>query len=290
MKIEELRIPAPWGHIAAKSWGCSNDYVILVHGNGDNAGGFDGLIPLLPSNYTYISIDLPGHGLSPPFPKSHPVHVLDIVLVIKIVFNYFEKNDYVLIGHSMGAISSMLYTMIYPDKVKKLVTLDMAGPYSYSPVQYANILLNQFVLVDEVNLNKNAKKCLSFEEWTTKLMKIRGLNKKAAESLMTRMLRLSDNDLYYIEYDKRGKSIIGHDGLKDHVIEMYKERPIKCPFLIILSTQFPTNMVYLDLRRFLTKKGVKIEIVNGNHDVHINYPEILSGFVSSFLISTQNKL
>lgn len=50
------------GSIAAKWWGSKTKRpIILAHGWQDNAGSFDTLIPLLPSEFSYLAIDFPGH-------------------------------------------------------------------------------------------------------------------------------------------------------------------------------------------------------------------------------------
>ena len=64
---DELRFNVPSGVIAAKSWGCRHGAPILVglHGYLDNAASFDNLAPFLCSQgYSFVSLDLPGHGLS----------------------------------------------------------------------------------------------------------------------------------------------------------------------------------------------------------------------------------
>lgn len=51
----------------------------MVHGWQDNAGSFDTLIPLLPSNFSYLAIDLPGHGLSSHSPIGAYYRYVDFV-------------------------------------------------------------------------------------------------------------------------------------------------------------------------------------------------------------------
>jgi pimeloyl-ACP methyl ester carboxylesterase len=42
--------------------------VFAIHGWLDNAGTFDTLIPLLPKDLRIVAVEMPGHGLSDPFP------------------------------------------------------------------------------------------------------------------------------------------------------------------------------------------------------------------------------
>lgn len=53
-----------------KWWGPRDKQpIIAIHGWQDNAGTFDPLIELLPTNLSILCIDLPGHGRSSHIPK-----------------------------------------------------------------------------------------------------------------------------------------------------------------------------------------------------------------------------
>src|SRR5436190_192660 len=82
----EMKIPVPYGYIAAKVWGTLNQdsiKVIAMHGYMDNAGTFDRLIPLLPENYYVVAFDLPGHGFSSHVPYGKCSIVLNHRLIAK---------------------------------------------------------------------------------------------------------------------------------------------------------------------------------------------------------------
>lgn len=54
----------------AKWWGSKDKQpIIAIHGWQDNAGTFDPLVELLPTNLSILCIDLPGHGRSSHIPK-----------------------------------------------------------------------------------------------------------------------------------------------------------------------------------------------------------------------------
>ena len=55
--------------IKARIWGPKDGRpVFAIHGWLDNAGTFDALIPLLPKDLRVVAVEMPGHGLSDPFP------------------------------------------------------------------------------------------------------------------------------------------------------------------------------------------------------------------------------
>lgn len=59
----------------------------------DNAGTWDGVAPLLPKNFSLISIDFPGHGLSSPKPLGASSQFLDLVLVIERIVQHFGWKE-----------------------------------------------------------------------------------------------------------------------------------------------------------------------------------------------------
>ncbi|KAG6800186.1 serine hydrolase isoform X3 [Apis mellifera caucasica] len=81
--VEEIQIPVPWGYLSGKWWGPMDQQpIVAIHGWQDNAGTFDKLIPLLPSNVAILAIDLPGHGLSSHLPSGQFYYVFWDGLVI----------------------------------------------------------------------------------------------------------------------------------------------------------------------------------------------------------------
>lgn len=82
--FEEIRIPVPWGHIAGKWWGPTDQRpIVMLHGWQDNCGTFDRLVPLLPDNLSFLAVDFPGHGLSSHLPKGMFYHGIDSAIFIK---------------------------------------------------------------------------------------------------------------------------------------------------------------------------------------------------------------
>ncbi|CAG7820504.1 unnamed protein product, partial [Allacma fusca] len=74
---EEIRVPVPWGHVAGKAWGNKNGLPVLgIHGFLDNAGTFDTIAPLLLDSLYFVTLDLPGHGLSSRLPSGISYNIL----------------------------------------------------------------------------------------------------------------------------------------------------------------------------------------------------------------------
>lgn len=104
----------------------SNKTVLLIHGIGDNASrDWDEQLELLSPEYRIVTFDLPGFGRSEQGDKDYTPE--KYIKLIDYITTYYSANEFDLIGHSMGGALSLLYTSKYPEKVEKLVLVDVAG-------------------------------------------------------------------------------------------------------------------------------------------------------------------
>ncbi len=101
--------------------------LILVHGGLDHARNWDWVARALRDDYHVYAIDLRGHGNSQQAPgATYTVaeHVLDLSALADVINHY----PIYLIGHSLGGIVVMLYSGVFPDRVKKVVSIEGLGP------------------------------------------------------------------------------------------------------------------------------------------------------------------
>lgn len=105
---------------------------ILIAGWQDNAGTFDTLIPMLPKNLSFLAIDLPGHGFSYRQPFGVGYNTIDILLLLNVIMQEYKWSKISLIGHSMGAVMSFLFSSAFPDRVNFVIAIDALKP-AYDP-------------------------------------------------------------------------------------------------------------------------------------------------------------
>lgn len=116
------------GDVAALVWGDrSLPCLVALHGWLDNAASFLQLAPLL-SHYHVIALDLPGHGHSDPLPGGSGYYIWDYVEVVHQVVDQIGQ-PVVLLGHSMGGVSALLFSATFSECVQKVVLLDSLGPF-----------------------------------------------------------------------------------------------------------------------------------------------------------------
>ncbi|XP_028149233.2 serine hydrolase-like protein isoform X2 [Diabrotica virgifera virgifera] len=295
-KIGEISIPVPWGQLAAKTWGEEKDPLILCfHGIMDNAGSFNRLIAQLPSTFYYVCIDLPGHGRSSSFPPHLPLHTLNFLLVYKHVTRYF-KRKFVIMGHSYGGQLGFLYAQMYPECVEKLILLDTVTMYpikSKDCMDFLDERIDSHLKICNKLNNKEAP-VYTWEEALEKVQKGRNyseIKRESAEALIERALE-PQGELYKFTLDQRIKNFV--NPLRDHRLAMegMKVNPVKCPILMVLGNQNGFQLKVMEpVIKFLKKwKNVEFHMVEGNHDVHNDYPDRVSPFVNKFLLLPKGKL
>ncbi len=96
--------------------------VFFIHGNMANTFWWKQTLDVLSAEYTAVAIDLPGSGLSPETGIRHTMEYF--VDIVKEVIDFLNWNEFYLVGHSMGGGVSQLFTLNYPQKIKKLVLLN----------------------------------------------------------------------------------------------------------------------------------------------------------------------
>lgn len=158
---DEVTFEFPWGNIAAKWWGSKSIRpIVLVHGWLDNAGSFDTLVPLLPKEFSYLAIDLPGHGASSQIPSGLYYHGDDNIFVLEEIRLQQKWDRLSLVGHSMGSIVSFLYATIFPENVDLVVALDTLKLQVHSPQMTARLIqyrAEKGFLVDQRGRDESSK-------------------------------------------------------------------------------------------------------------------------------------
>lgn len=109
---------------AAQEWGESGQLPVLaLHGWLDNSASFFALAPRL-ANVHLIAIDMAGHGQSSHRPGSAPYNIWEDVAEIFAIADKLKWEQFTLLGHSRGAIISMLAAGTFPERISSLALVE----------------------------------------------------------------------------------------------------------------------------------------------------------------------
>lgn len=217
------------------------------------------------SNYQVHLVDQRNHG------RSFHSEDFDYELMADDLKAYCEEhnlNDIILLGHSMGGKTAMLFSTLYPELVKKLIVADISP--RYYPVHHDTILEGLSSLdFSEIKSRGEADKTLS------NYIKDQGI----------RMFLLKN--LYWVEKGQLGLRI-NLPVLKDNVAEVGEALPIHATFekdTLFLrgdrSEYIGEQDEAIIHRHFPNSKIVTIS--NAGHWLHAENPEDFYDAVINFL-------
>ncbi|KAJ3153015.1 hypothetical protein HK101_001767 [Irineochytrium annulatum] len=125
--------------IAAKTWGREEGAkvrILALHGWLDNAGTWDLFLPRLygmcdnPGDLYVCCIDLAGHGMSEhrSLQSNYMIalHCEDVVAVA----DELGWEKFVLLGHSLGGVISILSCALMPERVQSVVSIESLAPFA----------------------------------------------------------------------------------------------------------------------------------------------------------------
>ncbi|KAL1497247.1 hypothetical protein ABEB36_008239 [Hypothenemus hampei] len=295
-EFHEVEISVPWGHIAGKWWG-SRDIqpIIAIHGWQDNSGTFDDLAPILKEKgHSLLCIDLPGHGFSSHLPPGHKYYLWwDGIHYVRRIVKYFNWNNIVILGHSLGGGIGFLYSAVYPNEVKKYISLDIASPSVRNLKRSCDLLgpaIDKFLSYEE--LTSKMKPSYSYNDMLDILIDAHkgSVTKKGCEILLRRGIRpVEDQDgHYYFTRDPRLKvAALGFLTI-EQVLELASR--IICEVLNIKAKKgynFDNPEHYDMVLNRIEEQAKKMERheIEGTHHLHLNDGSSVADIIHNFLVS-----
>ncbi len=95
----------------------------MDHGLTSNSAHWEHFGRKLSAYYQIVALDQRGHGESEWAADGYDIekYVSDLLAFI----NYLETDSVVLVGHSLGGLVSMRCASLYPDRIEKIIVVDV---------------------------------------------------------------------------------------------------------------------------------------------------------------------
>lgn len=100
--------------------------IVLLHGTGSSLHTFDAWAQRLSTQRRVLRVDLPGFGLTGPFPD-RDYSIQHYVQWLHAFLQQSNVTRFVLAGNSLGGNIAWNYTASFPDSVDKLILIDSSG-------------------------------------------------------------------------------------------------------------------------------------------------------------------
>ena len=122
--VEEIRLSLPHIELAAHLFGPEDGMpVIALHGWLDNANSFARLAPKL-AGLRIVALDFAGHGHSDHRPRGAGYALADYAFDVLRVAEQLGWQRFALLGHSLGAIVSVVIAGSFPERVTRMALID----------------------------------------------------------------------------------------------------------------------------------------------------------------------
>ncbi|CAG9808649.1 unnamed protein product [Chironomus riparius] len=299
IKITEVQINLSNGMcIAGKWWGnLKKKPILCLHGWQDNAGTFDRLIPLLPREFSYLAIDLLGHGRSSWLPRGVPYNLFDNVYTIIYIMKEYNWQSISILGHSMGGAIAFLFSIMFPDKLDCLVTIEFGKNPDRSDIERImdardNIL--NFIVLDEKSQAISEPPSYTLEEMIEKVHvgSFGNITSESAPYILERNIKKSFKvpGKYFFSRDPRLRNLI----LTPHPenLTLCGAKNMTAPYLFLYSPESPLFAKEFFFDQFLeasqeNSKFQQVLVDSESHHYHLNEVEKISEVVAKFLIENQ---
>ncbi|MEA5583430.1 2-succinyl-6-hydroxy-2,4-cyclohexadiene-1-carboxylate synthase [Nodularia harveyana UHCC-0300] len=102
-------------------------FILFLHGFIGNLHEFQPVIKLLNKEFSFLTIDLPGHGKTQVLGGDEYYKMENIAIAIINLLNNLKINQCFLVGYSMGGRLALYLTLNFPERFPKVI-LESASP------------------------------------------------------------------------------------------------------------------------------------------------------------------
>lgn len=274
VKPQDKTINANGLNLHYLDWGTTGKpTLVMLHGLRGHAHSWDDVSAALCPDFHVLALDQRGRGdtdWAPGGDYSTPSFVADLHAFSEAL----GLDKFILFGHSMGGRNSMAFTGQYPEKVEKLVIVDI-GPV-VDPAGGDRITKEMQAVPEEFD---------SFEDIVTYMSK---QNRFASDAVLRRRLTYASKQLasgkFGWRYDLAVREQRRH-GTGGTPQDLWPAvRNITCPTLVVRGAD--TDTLSVDMANEMEKtlaQGKLVQVSRAGHMVFEDNPEDFITAVSSFL-------
>jgi len=242
--------------------------LVLVHGIGDNAYIWEDFARRARLFFHVLAPDQRGHGSSTwPSPPAYDCE--DYVADLEGFIRTLGLRDFILMGHSMGALHTTRLASLHPERVAALIHVDIEA---FPPPWNKKYLIGLYR-----DLPQSYETIEDYVDW----MKVNSpyADRKLLRDFAVKALFRDEKGRFRCLYDRE---------LLRHFDPRYDLRPflpdIRCPALVIRGEE--SRVLGAEPAREMSRsmpRGRFAEIRKAAHPVHTDNPEGFAEMVFSFL-------
>ena len=260
--------------------------MLLIHGGRDHCRNWDWVAEHFAKDYHIIAPDLRGHGDSQ-WEASGNYTQISYVYDIAQLLQQKNMHDVTVIGHSLGGAIALMYTALFPERIKKLVAIEGMGPSPSLAAKQAEISINDRVRswVDDMRkLSGRLPRRYDTLDDAFKRMRDENphLSEEQARHLTLHGANQNEDGTYSWKFDNYVR-VFSMSGLpNEQVKKMYGE--ISCPTLLMRGEESWASDPVADGRTQCFNCPIEYQsFANAGHWVHHDQLDGFVDRVSEFL-------
>ena len=255
--------------------------MILVHGGLDHARSWDLVARALRDDYHVYALDLRGHGNSAWAPGalySVAEHVLDLSALADII----KAFPIYIIGHSLGAVTTLLYAGVFPDRVKKIVAIEGVGLPLTSAQKPPPERLRSWIDNVRKAENRNPHSYPNLAEAVNRMKQANPfLSDQMAEHLTLHGTNWNADGSLTWKFDNYARLFAPYGMNLDDATEVL--RKIECPTLLFWGRESFARDPDLDERTSVIRNRQVVRVDHAGHWLHHDQLEIFLRETKKFL-------
>jgi pimeloyl-ACP methyl ester carboxylesterase len=278
----EIRLDTRQGRLAGLVWRRDKaPRVLCLHGWLDNAASFIPLAQLL-EKLDLVALDLPGHGFSEHRHSTTRYHFMDYLFNIDAALDALEWEDCHLLGHSMGAAISAVYSAGAPERVRSLVLLDSMGPLSASADSTADRLRRS--LVKNRRGASEARRFDSIDDMIQARRNVSDLSEQAARLICARAAKKTGKQFIW-RSDPALNWISSLVMTDEQALDLL--RHIEAPTITFTASK---DSPWFSAEKIKARKEAishgRHETLEGHHHFHMDEAEKIADTVQAFILQS----
>ena len=251
--------------------------ILALHGWLDNAASFLPLMEHLAN--PVVALDFSGHGLSGHRPEQAATHYVDHVRDVLAVADQLDWQQFILLGHSMGAGVATLFAGCYPQRVAKLVLIEGIGPPTSAASDVAQTLRQAIDDMQALPTKKKPVYAHIDDAVEARTRGFGGLSHDCSRLLCERGLMPVDDGFTW-RADPRLR-LTSSLRLTEEQVEGFA-RAIRSPTLLLVGEQGMGGQGHFE-HRLAWIEGLQLARLPGRHHLHMESPAEVAQVIVAFL-------